>query len=74
MSNIINFLLLNFNEKCHGPGLLTIALEISDEFHGKEIGDWFKKHGKECCEDIDMPEVHIDIEPKKKSRRTKRKK
>ena len=41
---------------------------------GKEIGDWFKKHGKECCEDIDMPEVHIDIEPKKKSRRTKRKK
>jgi len=29
---------LNFESRCNGPGLLTLALEIGDEFHGKNIG------------------------------------
>jgi hypothetical protein len=42
-----------------------------DEWKGKH--DWDPKHAKEWCEDLDMPEVHIDIEPKRKSKRSKKK-
>lgn len=31
------------------------------------------KHAKEWCEDIEIPEVHIDIEPKAKSKKPKKK-
>ncbi len=33
---------LNFQAKCTGPGLLTIALGINDKFHGCEIGKKIK--------------------------------
>lgn len=32
---------LNFALRCSGPGLLTIALGINDEFHGKEFNKDF---------------------------------
>ena len=30
-----------------------------------------KKDWKERCEEVDIPEIHIDVEPKKKSRKKK---
>jgi hypothetical protein len=43
-----------------------------DEGKGKEEVDEEKM--KEWCKDFDIPKVHIDIEPKPKSKRSKRKK
>lgn len=28
---------LNFNARCNGPGLLTLGLGISDDFHGRSV-------------------------------------
>jgi len=44
--------------------------DTKDGGKGKE--EWFEKRGKEWCEDVDIPEVHIDIEPKK-SKKSKKK-
>jgi hypothetical protein len=41
------------------------------EWKGKD--ECCAKDAKEWCEDMDIPEVHIDIEPKPKSKRSKRK-
>jgi len=29
---------LNFEGRCNGPGLLTLALGVDDSFHGKDVG------------------------------------
>jgi hypothetical protein len=42
-----------------------------DGWKGKH--EWHPKHEEEWCEDVEIPEVHIDIEPKSKSKRSKRK-
>jgi hypothetical protein len=39
---------------------------------GKEKHEHHAEHAKEWCEDVEMPEVHIDIEPKK-SKKSKKK-
>jgi len=40
---------------------------------GESKEEWCAKHAKEWCEDVDIPKVHIDIEPKPKSKRSKKK-
>lgn len=41
--------------------------------HDQVLKEKHESHTKEWCEDVDIPEVHIDIEPKPKSKRSKKK-
>lgn len=44
-----------------------------DHKHDHKEKGWNPKEAKEWCEDAEIPEVHIDIEPKSKPKKTRKK-